>query len=122
MARTEFRNGVEGRLAHLDKIDRRCDANSRHCVNKAVVEVDLFALNADGVRIGEQQKKKICAKHLHRYFDSSGWEVIAERDLTGTHDDQGNRTVEGPWERAAKLRSQRPTPSTAPATDMRFSG
>lgn len=136
MSRREFPGGVQRRYEYLDEIGRRCDANGKRCVQKAVVAWDGFSKAANGDRIEEQTDRKVCAKHKPLYFESSGWEVVAYRDLTGTHDADG-RVLPGvqraPWYDSNKNRPEKtdkpiaaPKTTTAaaaaPATDMRFSG
>lgn len=136
MSRREFPGGVERRHEYLNEIGRHCDANSGRCVDKAVVEWDGFSLGPNGDHLEPQQARKVCAKHKKLYFQSSGWEVTAYRDLTGRHDADGNLLPGAPrvpWYDSNKDRPEKTdkpiaapkattAAATAPATDMRFSG
>lgn len=133
MSRMEYPGGLPRRYDFLDEIDRRCPSNNNRCHHKAVIEIDAYSLDANGNRIGDKVTRKVCAKHKRNYFDSSAWEVIDRRDLTGTHDDDGTRTVEGPWDRIEraqrKQQAEQSVVSTgtrpalpAPATEINFSG
>lgn len=74
---------VEERYAHLDKRDRRCDGNSRHCPRNAVEEYTLYPADGHGNRLPDAEpiKKKSCGYHRAQFLENGMYSVSANRQL-----------------------------------------
>lgn len=79
---TRFPGSVEDRLTFLDSIGRRCDANNRRCVNKAVERM-LVNRFVDGVipADAEPQAQQCCGRHRGAFLFTEKWQVVERIQL-----------------------------------------
>jgi hypothetical protein len=76
----EYRN----RLAFLQKTNRRCHGNKGMCTHAAVREAEVYPVNFEGERIGENLTLKMCGKasHCRPYLNSSSYVVLWQKDIS----------------------------------------
>lgn len=78
-----FYGSVEDRYKRLERTGRRCDANSRRCVNNAVEEYDLIKADGDGNPVPGEKivQRKSCGRHRAQFLQSAFWVLVNERRI-----------------------------------------
>jgi hypothetical protein len=70
------------RLAHLDRQQARCDANSRSCVNRAVDQYDVYRLDGKGRLVSREiEHRQSCGYHRVQFLQSAMYQVVARRPV-----------------------------------------
>lgn len=74
---------LDDRLSRLDKVGRRCDANSRNCPNPAVEEYDLWEADGFGNKKPDAKliQRKSCGRHRSQFVRSGLYIVSGTRKL-----------------------------------------
>lgn len=93
MGHIESPEHYEARLKFLEREGRRCHGNKGKCTQAAVHEAEVYPVNSEGKRIGENITLKMCGKRSHcgPYLHSSAYVVVTYQDISrpqGQHADQ----------------------------------
>lgn len=98
----EYSGTRQERFARLDKIGRRCDANSRNCVNSATLSITLIKADGDGEPLpGEQQQTRLaCSWHRKFFTDNGLYHIVSIENMPV------RRVAQPAWRREQYLRQR----------------
>lgn len=83
MPNNRFQGSRDDRLEHFERIGKRCDANTRTCVNKAIEEYDLQRTNGFGSVVDtEVVKRKCCGRHRAQFLANPLWHHLKTRRIS----------------------------------------